>query len=170
MAGLSPLGALLRGALAGAAGTAAMDLTGFGRYKREGGESGFLDWELSRGVTWETAGAPAQVGRRAVEGMFQTTLPDEVAPTANNVVHWGYGMAWGALFGIIEGSLRRPRSGHGLPFALVVWLSGYAILPAMKLYKPIWEYEPQVLWKDLHGHLSYGSTTAGVFKLLAGRD
>ncbi len=51
-----------------------------------------------------------------------------------------------------------------------MWLSGYAILPAMKLYKPIWEYEPQVLWKDLQGHLSYGSTTAGIFKLLAGRD
>ncbi len=147
-----------------------MDLTGFGRYKREGGESGLLDWELSRGVTWETAAAPAQVGRRVVEGMFQTSLPDEVAPTVNNIVHWGYGMAWGALFGIVEGSLRRPRPGHGLPFALVVWLSGYAILPAMKLYEPIWAYEPQVLWKDLQGHLSYGSTTAGVFKLLAGRD
>jgi len=51
----TPLGALIRGVLAGAVGTVAMDLLWFYRYKRGGGESGFLDWEFSAGldVWWE---------------------------------------------------------------------------------------------------------------------
>ena len=46
----TPLGALIRGVLAGAVGTVAMDLLWFYRYKRGGGESGFLDWEFSAGL------------------------------------------------------------------------------------------------------------------------
>lgn len=94
---LTPLGALGRGLLAGAAGTAAMDLVWFARYRRAGGEDGLVDWELSTGLEgWEGAPAPAQVGRRVVEGLFQRELPPSAAAFTNNVTHWGYGMAWGA--------------------------------------------------------------------------
>lgn len=170
MGRMSLLGSIARGMVAGAAGTAAMDLRLFGQYRREGGTSSLLDWELSRGMTWETAAAPAQVGRMLTERGLGITLTDEAAPTVNNLVHWGYGIAWAGLFGLVEGRLARQRASHGMPFAVAVWLSGYAVLPLLKLYRPIWEYEPAVLWKDLQAHLTYGSTTAGVFRMLSVRD
>ena len=164
----SPVGALVRGLAAGALGTAAMDTFLFARYRREGGTSAPADWELSRGVTsWDDAPAPAQVGRRLFDGLFQTKLPDSRAALVNNVMHWGYGIANAALYGIVAGSLPTPRIRYGLPFGASVWASGYVILPAAKLYKPIWEYDRMTLAKDLSAHLVYGLATAAAFRGLS---
>ncbi len=66
---LSPLAAVTRGAAAGAVGTAAMDVLWFLRYKRGGGEDGFLAWETGATVAkWDDASAPGQLGKRIVEG------------------------------------------------------------------------------------------------------
>jgi hypothetical protein len=49
------------------------------------------------------------------------------------------------LYGILAGSLRRPRPLYGLPFGVVVWAGDCLILPVAGLYKPIWEYEAKTL-------------------------
>jgi hypothetical protein len=41
------------------------------------------------------------------------------------------------------------------------------ILPAAKLYEPIWEYDAKTLAKDLSAHLLYGTVTAATFGLLS---
>jgi hypothetical protein len=164
----TPLAALTRGLLAGAAGTAAMDLLWFYRYKRDGGEGGFFGWEFSSGLcSWDQAPAPALVGKRLVEGVFQKEVPAERAALVNNITHWGYGMLGGAQYGIVAGSLESPRIVYGIPFGATVWISGYVVLPLAHLYKPIWEYDPKTLAKDLSAHLVYGLTTAVAFDLLA---
>ena len=76
-----------------------------------------------------------------MEGLFGLELAPARARLVNNVTHWAYGMLGGAQYGIVAESLRRPRIGYGLPFGATVWASGYVILPAAKLYKPIWEYD-----------------------------
>jgi hypothetical protein len=92
----TPLGALIRGIVAGAIGTAAMDMFLFSRYRRGGGERGLVEWESSAGMTsWEDAPAPAHVGKRIVEGLFDLRLPPTRARLVNNVMHWGYGIANG---------------------------------------------------------------------------
>lgn len=167
---VTPLGALVRGALAGAAGTAAMDLVWFSRYRRGGGEQGLLQWELGEGVTgWEDVSAPGQVGRRVAEGFLGRELPDSRARLTNNIVHWAYGVAWGAQYGIVAGSAARPRSAWGLVLGPVVWLSGYAVLPLAKLYKPMWEYDAKTLAKDLSAHVMFGVGTGVVFAALSRR-
>ncbi len=164
---LSPLAAVLTGVIAGAVGTAAMDLVWFSRYKKGGGTSSLMDWEFSAGVnSWESAPAPAQVGRRAYEGLLQKELPPESAGFVNNLVHWGYGLLWGALYGIVVGS-GRPRTRYGLLFGPLVWAAGYAMLAPMKLYKPMWEYDTATLGKDLSAHVAFGVGTAAAFKMLA---
>jgi hypothetical protein len=165
---LTPLGAIARGLAAGAVGTAAMDLVWFSRYKRGGGEASFLAWEFSADISsWDEAPAPAQVGKRLFEGGLQRELPVEKAPLVNNITHWGYGMLGGVQYGIVAGSLKRPRIIYGLPFGATVWLSGYIVLPLAHLYKPIWEYDPKTLAKDLSAHLVYGLTTAVAFDVLS---
>jgi uncharacterized membrane protein YagU involved in acid resistance len=141
-----------------------MDLLLFARYRRGGGADGFAPWEFSAGITsWDTAPAPAQVGRRLVEGVFERTLSDRHAALVNNITHWAYGLAAGAQFGLLDGSLRRPRVRHGLPFGAAVWATSYVVLPAAGLYEPIWKYDQATLVKDLTAHLLYGATTAAVF-------
>jgi hypothetical protein len=165
---MTPLGAVVRGLVAGAFGTLAMDALWFARYNRGGGESGFAAWEFSSGLcSWEQAPAPAQVGKRLVEGLFGRELPPQRAALVNNITHWAYGMLGGAQYGIVAGSLSTPRIRDGLPFGAGVWATGYAVLPAANLYKPIWEYEAKTLAKDLSAHLVYGSGTATTFRLLS---
>lgn len=166
---LTPLGAVIRGLVAGAVGIAAMDLVRFARHEREGGERSFRDWEFSSGLTWETAPAPAQVGKRIMEGVFQRELSDDAAPVVNNVTHWAYGLWWGSVYGILAGSTSSPKLLLGLPFGVLVWTSAYVVMPLAKLYKPIWEYDAKTLWMDLSAHIAYGLGTAATFRLLAAR-
>jgi hypothetical protein len=164
----TPAGAIARGLAAGVIGTAAMDAFLYARYRRDGGETGFAAWEFSAGVTgWDQAPAPAQVGKRLVEGLFGVELPDRRAALVNNVTHWAYGILGGAQYGVVAGSLREPRVRHGLPFGAGVWASGYVVLPAAKLYEPIWKYDLKTLAGDLGAHLVYGLATASGLRLLS---
>jgi hypothetical protein len=164
----TPIRAIVRGLVAGAVGTAAMDLLLFARYRRDGGHAPFAEWEFSAAVTrWEDAPAPAHVGKRLVEGLFQIELGPERAPLVNNVMHWGYGIANAAQYAIVAGSLPEPRIRYGLPFGAGVWASGYVILPAAGLYEPIWKYDVKTLTDDLSAHLVYGLVTATAFQVLS---
>jgi hypothetical protein len=168
---VTPVGSVVRGLVAGAVGTAAMDALLFARYRRSGGDSGAEEWETSAGVTtWEQAPAPAQVGRRLVEGLFGVTLPPSRAQLVNNVMHWGYGIVNGAQYGIVAESLPSPRIRYGLPFGAAVWASGYVILPAAELYEPLWKYDRKTLANDLSAHLVYGLATATALRLLSRRS
>jgi hypothetical protein len=168
---MSPIGAVIRGVVAGIVGTAAMDAFLFGRYRRGGGDSPFPAWEFSAGITsWEDAPAPALVGKRLVEGLFQTELPPTRAPLVNNVMHWGYGILNAVQYGIVVGSLPEPRIRYGVPFGAAVWGGDYVILPAAKLYEPIWKYDAKTLANDLSAHLVYGLGTATALQLLSRKD
>ncbi len=145
-----------------------MDALLFARYRRGGGESSLEEWEFSKGLSsWEEAPAPAQVGKRLVEGLFDLELPPTRVPLVNNVMHWAYGMLNGAQYGIVAESLRRPRIGYGLAFGATVWGTDYVILPAAKLYQPIWKYDLKTLANDLSAHLVYGLATATALRLLS---
>lgn len=163
----TPLGATLRGLVAGAAGTAAMDLYWYTRDRLQGGGgSNILTWEFNAEQDWDKVGAPAQMGRRLVEAVTQMPLLARWAPLTNNVTHWGYGVSWGALYGLTAGSLRRPRFAYGLLLGGAVWATSYVVLPVAKLYKPIWEYDAKTLAVDLGAHLVYGVATAAAFAAL----
>ncbi|HEY5319022.1 MAG TPA: hypothetical protein VIJ20_13625 [Solirubrobacteraceae bacterium] len=167
-ANLTPAGAIGRGLIAAALGTAAMDALLYSRYRREDGEDSFLTWEFSSGVSsWDDAPAPAHIGKRLFEGLFQREVPVERAGLVNNITHWGYGILGGVQYGIFAGSLSAPRIVYGLPFGATVWATSYVVLPLAHLYEPIWKYDPTTLAKDLSAHLLYGLTTAAAFDLLS---
>jgi hypothetical protein len=159
-----------RGLLAGAAGTLAMDLVWFRRYRRDGGEEGFVDWELATSTTsFEGAAPPAQVGKRLYELVLRRPIPDRLAAVTTDVVHWSTGLQWAAAYALVA----RRRGGatplHGLVLGPVAWGASYLLLPALGVYRPIWEYEPAVLWLDLSAHLVFGTTCAAALWLLGTR-
>ena len=181
---------VIRGALAGAAGTAAMDAFWQARrllrpaeggdppragspapYRSEGeatGEDEAPWWEEIDGAgEWSGAPAPAQVGKRVYEGVTQRTLEARFARLTNAVVHWGYGMGWGGLFGLAALPGRRNHPALGVLFGATVWGSSYLLLPITGLYRPVWKYPPSELVPDLAAHLIYGTGTALAFALLS---
>jgi hypothetical protein len=164
----TPVAGIARGAAAGVVGTLAFDLWLYLQYRRGHGREEFADWEFSADVTgWDGAPAPAQVGRRIVNGLFETDLPDERAAMFNNIAHWAYALGGATAYGVLAGSLRRPHTGYGLLLGIGMWLSGYVILPPMHLYKPITEYDAKTLGKDLAAHLVYGTATGAAFSALS---
>jgi hypothetical protein len=164
---MTPLGALVRGAVAGAVRTVAMDCFWYSRYRAGGGENEPLAWEFGGPSTWDSVSAPAQVGRRLYEGLRQRPLDERWARLTNNVMHWGYGLAWGSVLGIVAGSLPRGRLMHGPLFGSIVWASDYVILPVAGLYKPIWQYGVDELAPDLAAHLIYGTATHTAFRFMS---
>jgi hypothetical protein len=161
----TPVAAVVRGLVAGAVGTAAMDALLFIHFRRGGGTTRFTEWELSSGLkSWEDAPAPAHVGKRLVEGLFDVELPARSVPLINNATHWGFGMLSGAGYGLVAGSLPTQRIRYGLAFGASVWAGGYVVLPAAKLYEPIWKYV-KTLANNLSAHLVYGLVTAAAWRL-----
>jgi hypothetical protein len=156
---------LLRGLMSGAAGTLAMDLVWYVRYRRGGGTNGFLKWEFSVSLDdWDTASAPAKVGKLLFETLTHQEVPASYAALVSNVMHWGYGVTWGALFSVSVGAPGATRLRQGPLLGLLVWLASYAVLPIAGFYQPIWSYGLKTLWDDLSAHLVYGSTVALVYK------
>ena len=159
--------AVARGVLASAVGTLAMDLFLYRRYRREGGQSSFANWESSAGLTsWDDAPAPALVSKRLIERALRRELPPTHVRALNNLTHWSYGMAAGAPYGLL-GAFRPTKLRYGVPFGAGVWAGGYAVLPALRVYRPIWEYDLETLLRDLRAHLVFGVATAGTYRALA---
>jgi hypothetical protein len=145
-----------------------MDAFMWERYRRAGGGDEFVAWETSAGLeSYDGAPAPAQVGRRIVEGYLQTQLPPSSARAMNNAVHVLTGVQWGVVHGILAGSGGRRGPLGGVRTGLSAWLSSYALLAPAGLYEPIWKYPPKVLADDASAHLVYGLATAAAFIVLA---
>jgi hypothetical protein len=162
----SAVGTLARGFAAGVTGTAAMD----GWYQvlkrlRNGAKAtpdpGPKDWTR--------APAPAQVARLAIRAVTKRDVPTAYIDVLTNVTHWGYGISWGVLYAGADRALRRNPIRSGVPFGATVWGLSYVILPALKLYKPIWRYPPKTLAIDLSYHLAYGLGVANGYRALNGR-
>lgn len=152
----------LRGAVAGAAGTLAMDLVWYRRYRQGGGTDGFLDWELAAATRgFADAPAPGRVGQRLYSSLMGRPLPDRYARVTTNLVHWATGVQWGVAYGVATRSGGgRPRS--GLVLGPVAWGASYVLLPLLGVYEPIWKYDAETLGKDLSAHLVFGTVTSAV--------
>jgi hypothetical protein len=158
---------LATGALAGAVGTAAMDLVLYGRYRRHGGKDGLWRWEFAGDVmSWQDASAPGKLGQQALHAVLGHEPPDEWARTTTNLVHWVTGIGWGIQYGAVANITSRHPWARALALGPVAWVSGYIVLPLAKVYKPIWKYDARTLGDDLSAHLVYGSFASATFAAL----
>ncbi len=163
----TPLGAVGAGLTAALAGTIAMSAY---QYLVIGiqslGSSDEAEQADSTKDPWEEASAPAQVGYRLVKGLFGTELGPEWIGRMTQITHFGYGTAWGLLFGLVQGTVDGPPIALGLAFGLFVWAGGYPPLIAMGLYKPPWKYPAGTVALEISYHLLYGLTTGLAFEAL----
>ena len=159
------------GALAGAAGTAAMDYLLYRRYRGAGGNDSLWQWEFAAGVTsWDKASAPGQLGQKLLRFATGQPPPDDWARATTNLMHWATGIGWGVQYGVLAGLTSSLPWLRALALGPSAWLASYAILPLAKVYKPIWEYDARTLGNDLSAHLVFGTATSAVYAGLTGSE
>ncbi|MEZ5098720.1 MAG: hypothetical protein R3C15_02725 [Thermoleophilia bacterium] len=160
----TPLGVVARGLAAGAAGTALMDAYQKLR-ARLGDGSPDAGAEQPPG-SWAEAPAPAQIGQRVAEGVFHVDVPLRRAPELTQAVHWAYGTGWGAAYALAHASGSRSGLADGLGFGSLVFGAAYVVLPAARVYDPIWRYDARTIANDLAQHLVYGLGVAAAYAVL----
>lgn len=143
---------ILKGVLAGAAGTAAMTL--HQKLRQSDAESS------DDGDPWESAPAPAQAGKLALETLGLGPVSADAIPVLTGVMHWSYGSLWGGAYGLLRGRLAGPL------FGLVVWAASYAQLVPMGIYDKPWNYPPAAIADEIGYHVTYGTTVALAFSRL----
>jgi uncharacterized membrane protein YagU involved in acid resistance len=155
----SPLAAVVQGLAAGVIGNAVF--TGYQTLKAQ--RSDEPDGETAPPEDWSETPAPAQVGQRFAAGVFRRPIDLDRADLVKTVVHWAYGSSWGAAYALIEESVGQPVV-SGIALTSAVMAADYSMLPAMKLYKPPWEYEGRALAKDFANHLVHGLAIAAAYR------
>ena len=160
----SPLGALLRGLVAGGAGTAVMTA-----YQElvQSGESAGDNEPVGEAERWQQAPAPAQVAKRILEGVLRKQVGADQIPLLTTVMHWLYGTAQGGMYGLVQETIRTNPIASGLAFGTGVWTLSYAQLVPMGIYEPPWRYPAKMLAVDLSYHLVYGVGVAVAYETLA---
>ena len=169
----SPLSVVAKGAIAGLAGTAAITLA----MKRTPQLLQRLGLEPSEPPAAEaqkiaeSAGQPTEkLAEKVTTGVLDRPIAEDTRQVAGQAVHWGYGAAWGALYGIVQASVRWPSLVHGTVFGGVVGLVASTLVPAMRLTPPPTQQPMPANAMMMVYHLLYGWVTALTFQLLSGTD
>ena len=136
-----------KGLFAGAAGTAAMTI------------SSTLEAKL-RGRGASTAPAQAAAKVLGVE-----PIDEEAMAHFSNIVHWGYGTAWGGVRGLLTAAGLSGPASTAAHLGLL-WGSEQVMLPALEVAPPLPEMGLKEASVDALHHLVYAAATGMAYSLL----
>ncbi len=136
-----------KGLFAGVAGTAAMTV------------SSTLELKI-RGRQGSSAPAVAAAKVLGVE-------PKGEAKEArfSNLVHWGYGISWGAVRGLIGAAGLKGPSAAAAHFG-AVYGAEQVMLPALDVAPPFWQWGAKEVAIDTFHHLVYAGATSVAYGAL----
>jgi len=136
-----------KGLFAGAAGTVAMTASSTIEMKLRGREA---------------SSAPA----RAAEKVLGVKPVDEKAGARfSNIVHWGYGTAWGSVRGLLAASGLSGPAATAAHLA-AVWGTEQVMLPALDVAPPLTEWGAEEVAIDAFHHVVYAAATGVAYFLL----
>jgi hypothetical protein len=166
---MTPLGALLRGLVAGVVGSAAQSLF-FAATKTITPSASTPAFdppepEQRHETSTET------IARRFVEGLMQRELPSDAKPKAGQLVHYAFGAGWGGLYGLAAASAPVLATPPGAAaFGLGVWAaSDNVLLPAFELAAWPQHYPAKNHAYAIAAHLVYGAATWLAFEAMRPR-
>lgn len=138
-----------KGLVAGFAGTAAMTVSSTLEMKR-------------RGRAASSAPADATAKLLGIERFGD----DAAKARFSNLVHWGYGSAWGVVHGLLRIAGLPPAKATALHLA-AVWGNEAAMLPALDVAPPFWTWGAQEVAIDVGHHVVYATATGLAYELLS---
>jgi hypothetical protein len=136
-----------KGLFAGVAGTAAMTI------------SSTLEAKL-RGRGASTAPAQAAAKVLGVE-----PIDEEAMARFSNIVHWGYGTAWGGVRGLLTAAGLSGPASTAAHLGLL-WGSEQVMLPVLEVAPPLPEMGLKEAGIDALHHLVYAAATGMAYSLL----
>lgn len=108
----------------------------------------------------QTRDAAERVAAGAAEALAGRELTRREQDAGGTLVHYLYGTATGAAYGLAAELAPPAAAGYGLPFGAAVWLGAdELVVPALGLSKPAGDYPPSVHAYSFVSHLVYGLTT-----------
>jgi uncharacterized membrane protein YagU involved in acid resistance len=104
------------------------------------------------------------------EGVLDHRLTKREKAWAGPAVHYAFGGAAGAAYGVLAEYAPGVTAGLGLPFGAAFWLAAdEAAVPALGLSGAPWAYPPSVHAYALASHLVYGLAAEGVRRSVRAR-
>ncbi len=150
-AGVSIVGAVGRGMIAGAIGTVAMTMT-------QRAEMALSEREPST--------VPGQVGAHLIPGKDPDVAAD--VQQLNASVHWGHGLSMGAVRGLLAaGGLSGPAA-SAAHFALL-WASDVVLYKSLGIADVPWRWTGQEIATDLAHKGVYAAVTGAAYDALTAR-
>jgi hypothetical protein len=171
----SPLGVVMKGALAGFTGTLVLTLAVKAAQwvvKRAHGDDD--EQQSERGEAQAGIGAAQALASGQVEapfldpsteifvqkvatGLFGASLSGGTLKALGVGMHFVYGSFWGAVYGVIQSSFHLPAALHGLLYGLIVWLIGpVTLVPAMHIMPPPQQQGVRNALMVIGFHIAYG--------------
>ena len=138
-----------RGLVAGFAGTAAMTL------------SSTLEMKLRDRAA---SAAPADATAKVLG--IERFRDDAGKARFSNLVHWGYGSAWGVVHGLLR-LAGLPPAGATAAHLAAVWGNEAVMLPVLDVAPPFWTWGAGEVAIDVWHHVVYATATAAVYDRLS---
>jgi hypothetical protein len=124
-----------------------------------GTASSTLEMKLrNRGASSAPADAAAKV-------LGVEPVDEEARARFSNLVHWGYGTAWGGVRGLLAATGLSGGKATAAHLGLV-WGSEQMMLPALGVMPPLTEMGAKEIAVDAMHHLVYATATGAAYSLL----
>ncbi len=104
-----------------------------------------------------------KLAEKVSDGVFDQSIDKDTKKAVGQAIHWGYGTAWGAFYGIVQSSLRLPHLFHGTVFGGLLTLIASTLVPSMGLTPLADKQSTEQKISGAVSHLLYGWVTALVF-------
>ena len=141
------------GLIGGAAGTFAIGQAMAGLKKFQSREDKSLEKRL-------TPGQPTDV-------LAERIVSEDKKTAMSQAIHWGYGILWGGVYGVLRQEYPAVAKAFGLPFGVAFTAFGEGLmLPSMGLSAPAHKYPASTWVRDVTAHWVYTATTEGMCRLL----
>lgn len=131
------------------------------------GVVGTVAMTASSTIEMKLRGRPASSAPAAAASKVLGVEPKGQSEKArfSSIVHWGYGTSWGAVRGLIGAAGLRGLRANAAHLG-AVWGAEQAMLPALGVAPPFWEWGAKEVASDAFHHLVYASATGAAYALL----
>lgn len=152
------------GMLAGAVATLAMGKASGYLYELEDEQTRKYEVDLRGGEY-----PPEVLAEKVSERVAGAELSAEQRQRYGKLIHWGYGITWGGLYGALHGRVPLVDVADGVGFGTGLWLIGDELMvPTLGLSPPSTRFPWQNHARAFANHFVYGATVGITYRLMRG--